>query len=78
MIIERKLKHVSFAWSSVYKTLAIVRSNSGSVQLSRIEMFSLARFILRAAQHGKTKKKKNESGDSGRSVQPDNKKARPV
>mgnify|MGYP007031193939 CR=1 FL=1 len=67
-MIIKELKHITFSWEQD-KILFIHKKLEGhirdtSIPMSKIEMFSLARFILRIAQHGKTKKKTNESGVS--------------
>ena len=55
MIVERKLKWVKFIYDLQLKQLYIRKpfaktKGVESVSLTRIEMFSLARFILRVAQ----------------------------
>ena len=55
MTIERELKHILFSWDDQIKLLLIKKSET-AVFLSRPEMFSLARFILRIAQKGKRRK----------------------
>jgi hypothetical protein len=50
-MIKRELKKVTFAYEPKLKTpMLITTLVGGSCGLSRIEMFSLCRFILRVAQ----------------------------
>lgn len=69
MIIERELKRVNFIWDTEERALKIseffvdpmVQGGAREmVKLTRIEMFSLARFIIRVVQKPvKRKVKKN-------------------
>ena len=57
MIIEKKLKRRTFLWTSEDKKLTLFADEGiGGYVLSRVEMFSLVRFILRIAQKGKPRK----------------------
>lgn len=60
MRIKRQLKHVRFEYDFDSKTLSIVGPYE-AFDVSRIEMFSLARFILRVSQKGVRKNVKNKS-----------------
>jgi len=54
MIIQKKLKNVSFSYNSEARLLEIdINGTSDFVRVSRVEMFSLMRFIIRIAQKGK-------------------------
>ena len=54
-MMERILKHVRFTYDDPTKWLTIHRDSLG-LGVTRTEMFSLARFILRIAQKGKRRK----------------------
>lgn len=65
MIIKKVLKNVMFDYDTNRKILCVSREHvdeanqTGCLEymnISRIEMFSLARFILRIAQKGNAKK----------------------
>ena len=55
MIIRKQLTGVTFEYDTNYRQLEIINKfHSGTV--TRSEMFSLARFILRIIQKGKPRK----------------------
>jgi hypothetical protein len=66
-IINKELKNVSFCWIPESKELAIFEKRfndktgvgtSRQLGLTRTEMFSLMRFIIRIAQKGQRRKRK--------------------
>ena len=56
-MISKQLKHVTFRYDFETKLLGIFVNNSSDfVSISRSEMLSLVRFILRIVQKGKGRK----------------------
>ncbi len=66
-MIAKELKNSTFIYDEDKKEILITDKNAphtrSTVVLSRIGMFSLARFILRIAQKGPPKKKKKGEAD---------------
>jgi hypothetical protein len=50
MKITKELKNACFSWDQENKTFTIIDSNNNEVQLNKIYIFALMRFIIRIAQ----------------------------
>ena len=63
-MIVKELKKSTFIYDEIRKRMLITDRNApntrSTVTLSRIGMFSLARFIIRVAQKGTPRKKKDK------------------
>ena len=58
-MIQKKLKNIKYSWDENEKMLLIHHNNSKQYYgISKIEMFSLARFIIRISQRGGKRKRK--------------------
>lgn len=61
MEIIKELKNAKFIWDEKNKILRIEEAHRGVATLTKIEMFSLARFIIRVSQYLSRKhRKENE------------------
>lgn len=72
MIIEKNLKNISFLYNSENKSLELVNNkgkiaDTQAIRLSKTEMFSLSRFIIRIAQY-EGRKHRNPSSLGGKKL----------